>query len=503
MVSLLAALLPYHCTECCNSDEAKPPIVEGYGDLPGIVQVEEPGLKDDLLAEAPLTATVVTEDSKPEVEGQTLSDQLSESGSDVVIEGHDDGSIVSDRSDISCSDVVIDGELSDTSPVSSPSKRNRRGAERKKKERSEPKGMILGAGDEEDGTVISGALGINIDNPGKIADFYDLGRSIGEGSFGAVFKATVRATDAVRAVKRIPLPKSGRDRELRLDFLKQEIRITKMMDHPSIVKLFEVFEDDKSVYMVMELCRDGDLEEHIQEGGLDELDAATVMQQILRGVAYMHNHRICHRDLKSENMLLVMRPVPKASKHPHSKFESAIRISDFGLSCTYADGQMLKRNCGTDSHKSPQVFAHNYNYKCDVWACGVIMYFLLSGSLPFEGRDAEEMQKKITNAKVTWCQEWMSRSGEAMNLARQLLHSNEGSRIEASQALKHKWFSKRVPRRRLAAVDEEILNSLRGFRKLNKFRKASLAVIASMLPEKVIRPGRDLFIYLDKDGDGE
>ncbi|CAE7906502.1 Stk33, partial [Symbiodinium microadriaticum] len=403
MVSLWSTVFPFHCAECCRNDEG-PKSVENFSDFPGIVQIEDE-LPGDPLAEPPHAAASVDENKSDENKSDGLLENLSDGPgvepevSDVVISGR--GSDVgSTMSDLSCSDVVIDGEHSDASPTSSPTKRGRR-MERKKEKHEQPKGMVLGAGDEE---VISGALGINIDNPGKIGDFYDLGRSIGEGSFGAVFKATVRATDAIRAVKRIPLPKTGRDRQLRLDFLKQELRITKMMDHPSIVKLFEVFEDDKNVYMVMELCRDGDLEEHVQEGGVDELDAATVMQQILRGVAYMHNHKICHRDLKAENMLLVMRPVPKAAKHPHSKFESAIRISDFGLSCTYEDGQMMKRNCGTDSHKSPQVFGHNYNYKCDVWACGVIMYFLLSGSLPFEGRDAEELQKKICAAKVTWCQ---------------------------------------------------------------------------------------------------
>jgi len=498
MFSFLGYVFPLQCQECCSND--KVPLDKSYNDLPGITQAEaETSCSVDDFAKEHKRV-----DSFDKI-GPTENVNLEEE--DVVIAGQhdaDNSSVCS--SERSYSDVCIeqDDGASNVSPRSTSS---RRYLPSKKKSRPETKGVVLGGGgDDDDGgqVVTSAALGINIDNPGKISDFYDLGKTLGEGSFGAVFKASIKATDAIRAVKRIPLPKAGRDKDTRLDFLKEEIRVAKLLDHPGIVKLFEVFEDQKSVYMVMELCRDGDLEEHVTEGGMNELDAATVMQQILRGVAYMHNHKIAHRDLKSENMLLCLRPpAKKGSKHVHSKFESAIRISDFGLSCSYEDGQILKRNCGTDSHKAPQVYAHSYSYKCDVWACGVIMYFLLSSRLPFEGRDTEELHKKIMNAKVTWCQEWMSRSGEAMNLAKQMLHREEINRSEAAQALKHKWFGKQVPRRRLAAVDQEILTSLRGFRKLNKFRKVSLSVIASMLPEKVTRPGRDLFVYLDKDGDGE
>lgn len=496
MDSLLRQLFPLQCQDCCSHENSKVPLEGGYNDLPGI-QTTYSSIDD--LAKVPKD-----EDEGFDVIGPTETVNVEDE--DVVIEGQENSS---DRSSIrSVSDVCIDQDPdTENSNVSPKSNSSRRYLNSKKKPRPESKGMILGGGGEDDDggqVVTSAALGINIDNPGKISDFYNLGKTLGEGAFGAVFKGTVKATDAIRAVKRIPLPKAGKDKDTRLDFLKEEIRVAKLLDHPSIVKLFEVFEDPKSVYLVMELCRDGDLEEHVTEGGLSELDAATVMQQILRGVAYMHNHRIAHRDLKSENMLLSLRPPPKkGSKHPHSKFESAVRISDFGLSCSYEEGQVMKRNCGTDSHKAPQVYAHGYTHKCDVWACGVIMYYLLSARLPFEGRDQEELHKKIMNAKVTWCQEWMSRSGEAMNLAKQMLHSQESNRLEAAQALKHKWFNKQVPRRRLAAVDQEILTSLRGFRKLNKFRKVALAVIASMLSEKVIRPGRDLFVYLDRDGDGE
>eukprot|EP00913_Durusdinium_trenchii_P022125 g20789.t1 len=403
-------------------------------------QVACQGSKDEELPPHDFTPKLSSERVDTEVEDVVVGTLSGEAMSD-------NGSASSKSYSDVCIDPEHDSDPSDPSNTSPKSSSSRRWNLGKGKTRKAAGGVILGGGDDDEtGEIItSAALGINIDNPGKITDFYDVGRSIGEGSFGSVFKASVKATEAIRAVKRIPLPKAGRDKDTRLDFLKEEIRVAKLLDHPTL---------------------------------------GPQRARTARG-----NGGICHRDLKSENMLLVLRPpAKKGTKHAHSKFE------------------ILKRNCGTDSHKAPQVYAHAYNYKCDVWACGVIMYFLLSCRLPFEGRDAEELHKKLrehralgaargcsTGEGASWRgEEWMSRSGEAMNLAKQMLMNNEANRMEAAQALKHKWFSK-----------QEILHSLRGFRKLNKFRKVSLAVIASMLPEKVIRPGRDLFVYLDKDGDGE
>eukprot|EP00440_Ansanella_granifera_P033169 gb/GFBE01035987.1/.p1 GENE.gb/GFBE01035987.1/~~gb/GFBE01035987.1/.p1 ORF type:complete len:710 (+),score=156.44 gb/GFBE01035987.1/:1-2130(+) len=384
------------------------------------------------------------------------------------------------------------------------------------KTRPRVRASLLVHNDDEEATLTSAALGVNIDNPGKVNDFYRLGRQIGKGSFGSVWKAAVKATDAVRAIKKIALPR-GKDKEKQLDFLKAELKISKMLDHPNIVKLFEVFEDSKHLYLVLELCRDRDLSCHIDGKGLSEMDAAVVMQQIFRGVNYMHRQHICHRDLKSQNMLLNLKnvvpgPAPtkkgglgslfREQQEAVSQFENAVRITDFGLSCLFEDQELLTRSCGTTTHKSPQVFQHSYTYKCDMWACGIIMYEVISGELPFEGDEDDQIKAKVIAGKVSWNTEWTNKSTECLEVARGLLQYDEARRPTAAQALQKRWFKKFLPHKKAKELDPAVIQNLRGFRKLNKFVRVTMSVIASMLKDTSIAPGRELFLQLDADGDG-
>eukprot|EP00931_Biecheleriopsis_adriatica_P080097 TRINITY_DN53456_c0_g1_i1.p1 TRINITY_DN53456_c0_g1~~TRINITY_DN53456_c0_g1_i1.p1 ORF type:complete len:717 (+),score=146.58 TRINITY_DN53456_c0_g1_i1:21-2171(+) len=396
------------------------------------------------------------------------------------------------------------------------------GGKKKKKEKDKTKpalrkskSVMSNVDDPGDKTQISTSLGINIDNPGNVLDFYTIHKKLGAGCFGTVCKATVTATGALRAIKKILIPK-GKDRK-NVDFLKQELKISKMMDHPNIVKLFEVFEDASHLYLVLELCRDGDVSKHVPEGGLGELDAASLFQQLLCGVQYMHMQQVVHRDLKSENLLLSMKNVTpaaapkkhgvvakffKSEKLPASQYDCGLRITDFGLSTTCEPGEFLRQSCGTASHKAPQVYAHHYTNKADLWACGVILYFMLSRRLPFDGGSEEAIKAKVMAGKFTWTDEWSKRSADAMKCVRQMLTIEEDKRPAASQVLKTPWLKKQVAAKKIKDLDADILDRLRGFRKLNKFKKVALTVIVSMLTENNIAGGRELFAQLDKDGDG-
>eukprot|EP00930_Biecheleria_cincta_P043239 TRINITY_DN29707_c0_g1_i1.p1 TRINITY_DN29707_c0_g1~~TRINITY_DN29707_c0_g1_i1.p1 ORF type:complete len:682 (-),score=135.39 TRINITY_DN29707_c0_g1_i1:95-1891(-) len=358
----------------------------------------------------------------------------------------------------------------------------------------------------EDGDdVTTSAMGINIDNPGEVRNFYKIGKELGKGSFGSVTKASVRTTGAMRAVKKVKIPK-GRDKDRAVSFIKNEIRINKLMDHPNIVKLFEIFEDDRYLYMVLELCRDGDLDDHIRDTHISELDGAVVMMQVLRAVVYMHMQQVCHRDLKAENLLINMKSFPakknKKKNSGRSVFENAIRVSDFGLSCTCDDHQVLKVSCGTSSHKSPQIYQHSYNLQCDIWACGVILYHMLGQEYPFAGENDVEIKQKVLSGKYTWCKDWLNRSGEAMDLVRELLRYDEEKRVTAHDALKHDWFKKQVPKRDLKDPGMAVLERLRGFRKLNKFKRVALSIVVSMLHDENVVLGRELFVQMDQNGDG-
>eukprot|EP00930_Biecheleria_cincta_P050378 TRINITY_DN35531_c0_g1_i1.p1 TRINITY_DN35531_c0_g1~~TRINITY_DN35531_c0_g1_i1.p1 ORF type:complete len:687 (-),score=122.63 TRINITY_DN35531_c0_g1_i1:44-2104(-) len=362
-------------------------------------------------------------------------------------------------------------------------------------------------GDAEDPTEIkTSALGINIENPGKVRDFYSIGKELGKGNFGSVLKAKLRSTEALRAIKKIQIPKGEHQSTAKLSgFLKHEIQIHKMLDHPNIVKLYEIFEDEKHIYMVLEICRDGDLIGLIKEGNVTEPDGAVIMIQVLRAVAYMHMQDVCHRDLKAENMLLNMQTNSKQSKKKdakQSRYLNAIRVTDFGLACTIEEDQQLTLSCGTITHKSPQILQHAYTNQCDLWACGVIMYHMLGGGVfPFTG-DNEQIKQKILTGKYVWTDLFLTRSAESMALIRSFLEYQEDARVTARSALKHDWFQKQLPKRERKELDARVLQRLRGFRKLSKFRRVALSAIVSMLPDDSVMKGRELFTSLDGNGDG-
>merc|ERR1719343_67672 len=151
-----------------------------------------------------------------------------------------------------------------------------------------------------------------MDNTGKIHDFYDMDKKkLGEGSYGSVCKAKNKSTGSIRAIKTI-----SKSQMKNIERFKQEIAIMKMMDHPNIIKLYETFEDHRNIYLVMELSSGGELFDRIIESGhFTEVQAAILMQQIIRAIYYMHDNHFCHRDLKPENFLFMS----KAEKMPLDK----------------------------------------------------------------------------------------------------------------------------------------------------------------------------------------
>jgi calcium-dependent protein kinase len=222
-----------------------------------------------------------------------------------------------------------------------------------------------------------------VDHPGGIDEAYDFEQEqLGAGSYGAVHKGCSKATGAVRAIKSIAKTHSRYS-----DWVRQEGKIMKLMDHPNIIKLFETYEDKQYLYLVMELCAGGGLAERLsKEGYFSEVQVAGLMRQILRTVAYMHKKGICHRDLKPENFLfLTTEPIER----------NVLKIIDFGVSCTFEAGQSIKDKAGTPYYTAPQILDGRYTEACDLWSCGVIMYIMLSGVPPFPGKSDTEVWGKI------------------------------------------------------------------------------------------------------------
>jgi calcium-dependent protein kinase len=330
-----------------------------------------------------------------------------------------------------------------------------------------------------------------IDNPGKLHEFYDVDKKkLGEGSYGAVSKATNKSTGVVRAVKSI-----SKAQMKNMDRFKQEIAIMKMMDHPNIIKLYESFEDHRNIYLIMEICSGGELFDRIIETGhFTEVQAAIVMQQILRGIFYMHEIKLTHRDLKPENFLF-------QTKDPIEK--CTLKIIDFGLSCKFSEGTVLTTKAGTPYYVAPQVLAGKYDQSADLWSCGVIMYVLLCGYPPFYGETDADVLTKVRLGNFTFnAADWKNVSEDAKNLIRMLLKMNPRDRYTAEQSMNHVWIKNKAPKAQAVPLQASLVDNLKGFRSTNKLKKAALHVIAGQLDESQIKNLRSVFLQLDDNGDG-
>jgi len=336
----------------------------------------------------------------------------------------------------------------------------------------------------------SSRLQLIIENPLPIANCYTMLHLVGEGSFGSVRAAKVKATGALRAVKSIL-----KGKKKRMTMLKTEIEITKMVDHPNIIKLYEIFEDVTSIYLVMEFCAGGHLLARVKaEGRFTEVGAAATMMQIFRAVFYLHSMWICHRDLKPENFLILT---------PDSVESSVLKITDFGLSCIVKPDEVLTSFAGTPAYMAPEVVAKHYNLACDMWSCGVNMYMLLCGYLPFRGESDADIHAKVSAGRYKFsATDWVDTSEDAMKLVDLLLRMDAQQRPKAQEALRHEWVTKKAPKGKEFQLQPGLVENLRGFRKQNKFKRAALHLIASLLSEDHLQASNQAFMYLDSDGDG-
>lgn len=170
-----------------------------------------------------------------------------------------------------------------------------------------------------------------------------------------------------------------------LEELIGEVEILKTLNHPNIIKIYEIIEEPRRLHIITELCTGGELYENIIAcKRLTENKAAYYMQQLLSAVSYCHSHGIVHRDLKPENLLL-------QSDAP----DAPLKVIDFGTSRRFTTAKALTKFVGTVYYIAPEVLKEQYDEKCDVWSCGVILYIMLCGTPPFNGKSDAEIFNKI------------------------------------------------------------------------------------------------------------
>lgn len=288
-------------------------------------------------------------------------------------------------------------------------------------------------------------------------DVYVRMEKLGQGQFGVVHKVRELKTDILRCCKSIPKSKTSMPPE----FVLNEIAILKQLDHPNIVRLIECFEDSTHLHLIFEYVRGQELMQVLLSRGsrnlaLSEKEAARVLRPILSSVSHCHSRRVLHKDLKPENIMVV--------GGENGILTGSIKIIDFGLAELLTPSSPGSTTAaGTPYYMAPEVFSHKFDYKCDIWSVGVLMYLLLTAHLPFDAKDKPSYIKVVQRNSVSFPDKLFGHiSQDAINLIKLLLTKDPFKRPSAAEALEDKWFAQQIEAPRTfddVAFNEEVLSS--------------------------------------------
>ena len=330
---------------------------------------------------------------------------------------------------------------------------------------------------------------------------------LGSGGYSTVFRVKNRKTNEEYACKEL-VKKRIKD----IQKFENEVNIMSKCDHPNIVKLIEIYENGPRYELIMEECIGGTLftrlTDKIEDYGetFSEKEAAQIFKQIISAINYCHIQGIVHRDLKMENVLFIEK----------DKKNFDIKIIDFGLS-QYAQYHLvnlmdlissekiktinMNLSVGTPHYIAPEVIKGKYNQKCDIWSAGVILYAILSGKFPFNGKTDKEIYKAILKSSYDLTKSpWDTISNEAKDLIKNML-CDEDKRFSSEKILTHPWLTKLVPNNKIpiSKLDVKILEN---YKNSCNFKKLVLTSITTRLNENEIKELKDIFNSIDINKDG-
>ena len=371
------------------------------------------------------------------------------------------------------------------------------------------------------------------DNPW---DNYVLIKELGQGTFGTVQKVMLKSRRVYRAMKIIN--KSNVVEGVNDSEILNEINILKNLDHPNIMKIYEFYEDKDNYYIITEFFDQGDLfTKLLKIGYMNEVIVKFLMSQILNAVAYLHSKKVLHGDIKMENILLyttasgndqkrftvlssdikktkfkknidnyyknhIENPMIKNFFDDISNYE--VKLIDFGCSKLFSKKthKNLSGVIGTSMYCSPEVIDNKYDEKSDEWACGVLMYILLSGTVPFKGETEEEIFSNIKKRNINFNKpEFKFVSNSAKNLISKLLEYYPEYRISASDALKHSFFTENFNPNLCLTYhkDLSILTNLIHVKSIGKFQETIIAYLAmNFIDKDEEKKLREVFRFCDR-----
>lgn len=306
-------------------------------------------------------------------------------------------------------------------------------------------------------------LGINeASHPQKIGP-WKLGRALGHGATGKVYLATHTQTgkkSAVKVVSKSLLDNTDAASERGCDSaglpygIQREIIIMKLLNHRNVLRLYDVWETSKALYLVLEYVEGGELFDLLVENGpLPEEIAVTFFRQIILGASYCHNLGICHRDLKPENLLLDK--------------DHQIKIADFGMAALETNDRLLETSCGSPHYASPEIVGglKYHGSASDVWSCGVILFALLTGRLPFDDENIRNLLLKVQSGGFDMPKEL---SKEAQDLIKKMLTVDPAKRIKTQDILHHRLLTKYPISERDLKSYEELPSPSEGYNPVSK-----------------------------------
>jgi 5'-AMP-activated protein kinase, catalytic alpha subunit len=267
--------------------------------------------------------------------------------------------------------------------------------------------------------------------PEQVIGSYVIGETVGRGSFGKVKKGRHVHTGefvAIKILNRQKLRTANMDKKIH-----REIEILQLFSHPNICRLYEVISTPTDMYLIMEYVEGGELYDYIvQKGRVRESEARYIFQQIVCAIEYCHHFRVVHRDLKPENILLGT--------------GLQVKLIDFGLSNIMKDGEFLATSCGSPNYAAPEVISGKLYFgpEVDVWSCGVILYALLCGCLPFDEDSIPVLFSKIKKGKYSIP---VNMPPGPRELIQQILTVDPLVRLTIPQIRDNAWFNQRLPMR--------------------------------------------------------
>jgi calcium-dependent protein kinase len=317
---------------------------------------------------------------------------------------------------------------------------------------------------------------------------YNILKKIGSGRYGTVRLAALKTMLSAQVVIKTILKKRVKVAQETLD---REIQLMFKLDHPYIVRLYEVFEDSQNIHLVTEYCSGGGLfEEIVAKGRFQEQEAARLMYKMLLAVNHLHHLNVCHRDLKPENFVFED-TTPSAD----------LKLIDFGISSKiFVDNSEQKTVVGTPNYMAPEVLQGEYGPMCDMWSVGVILYAMLSGQLPFSADTPPEILERARSGDYSVSSEpWKRVSPQAIDLVKKLLNVNPKGRLTAKEALQHEWFSQAPTR---FPITLSLIDAFRNYKAKSRFQAEAHYILTKFVNLVHNRDVKDTFMSLSREQTG-